>query len=98
MKLEFMVFTLTVYRYVYYRRTRGRKQSVEKTHVDNLWSVGESIGNEYIDGFIDIQSVPKNIYLFYFVGISIGKFNISPIGKSYVMSLVFSFDRQYIYR
>jgi hypothetical protein len=43
----------------------------------NLWTVSESISNKYINGIIDEQSVLKKFYLFYSVGIFIGKYNIS---------------------
>jgi hypothetical protein len=49
------VLTLIVYRYVYYKRSHKWKQSVEKTHVCNLWFVGKSIGNKYTDGFTNIK-------------------------------------------
>jgi len=39
----------------------------------------------------------KKFYPFYFVDISIGKFNISPTEKSYVISLVFLFIGVFIY-
>jgi hypothetical protein len=55
------VFTLTVHQYVYYRRAHRQKQSVGKTLVGNLWSVGESVRNKYIDGFTNGQSTPKKV-------------------------------------
>jgi hypothetical protein len=51
--------TLPIHRYVCYRRTHGRKQSIEKTLVDNLWIIGGSIRKKYIDGFTNRQSTPK---------------------------------------
>jgi hypothetical protein len=41
--------------------SRGWRQSVEKTLVNNLWYAGESIGNKYTNEFIDRQSTPKKI-------------------------------------
>jgi hypothetical protein len=78
--------------------SRGRRQSVEKNLINNLWSAGESIGNKYTNEFIDKQSTPKKNYPFYFVSISIGKFNISPTGILYVMPSVFLFVHRYIHR
>jgi hypothetical protein len=52
--------TLAICWYVCYRWIHERKQFVEKTLVDNLWIVGESIGNKHIDGFTNKQSTPKN--------------------------------------
>ena len=50
-----------------------RKQSVGKTLVGNLWT----IGIKYTDGFTDEQCALKNIYLLYFFGLSIDTYNIS---------------------
>ena len=58
---------------IIYRRTHGWKQSVGKTLVGNLWTVG----NKYNDGFIDEQCALKNVYLLYSFGISIDTYNIS---------------------
>jgi hypothetical protein len=37
--------------YVCYRQTHGYKQSIEKTHVGNLWTVVKSVNNKYTNGF-----------------------------------------------
>jgi hypothetical protein len=56
------VFTLTVHQYVYYRRRAHRqKQSVGKTLVGNLWSVGECVRNKHIDGFTNGHSTIKKL-------------------------------------
>ena len=49
---------------------------------------------------IDLQmdEARKKIYLFYFVDISTGKFNISPTGKQHVMPSMLLFFRRYIHR
>jgi hypothetical protein len=71
---------LAICRYVCYRRTHKQKQFVEKTLVDNLWIVGESIDNKYTDEFTNKQNTPKKqIYLLYVIDISIDKYNISLI-------------------
>jgi uncharacterized membrane protein len=88
--------TLIVCQYIYYRWVHEQKQYIEKTLIGNLWYVGESVGNKYTYGFTNGQSAPNFFYLFYFIGISIGKFNISPTRKLYVMPSVFLFVRLYI--
>jgi hypothetical protein len=39
--------------YICYRQTHGYKQSIEKTHVCNLWTDVKSVNNKYTSGFIN---------------------------------------------
>jgi hypothetical protein len=48
---NFCIFKLVVNRYVYYWQAHEKKQSVRNILIGNLWTVGESVGNKYIDGF-----------------------------------------------
>jgi hypothetical protein len=43
---------------------KDRKQSIEKTLINNLWTVDESVGNKYTDGFTDRQSAQKKFTRF----------------------------------
>jgi hypothetical protein len=64
---------------------------MKKLIMDDLCFVGKIITNVITDGFIDEKSMfNKKYYSLYSVGISIDKYDITPIKKSYVIpSMVF---------
>ena len=58
------VFTLAVHQFICYQQTHGRKQSVGKTLVSNLWIVTKSVDIKYTNGFTDGQSMSKKFTRF----------------------------------
>jgi len=54
----------------------SRTETIRRKNT-HLWIVDESVDNKYINGFTNGQNTSKKNYMFYFVGISIGKNNIS---------------------
>jgi hypothetical protein len=89
------IFTITVNIYIIDGLT-AENNSLEKLLSIILWHVGKFIGNKYTDKFIDRQNMLKKNYLLYSIGISTGKFNISPTRKPCIMLPMFLFVCQYI--
>jgi hypothetical protein len=85
-----LVFILTVYQQETSRHDHRWKSTIKNFFIGDLWYVG----NNFIDGFTDGQSIPKKLYPLYLVGISIAEYNILLIEKSYVILSVIFFVRQ----
>jgi hypothetical protein len=85
LKISVGIFTLTFCRYVFYRWNHRRQSSIEKTLINNLLFVRESVSNKLTDGLTNRQIMEKKLPIMIFVD----KFNISSTWKLYVISSVF---------
>jgi hypothetical protein len=56
-----LIVTLIILRNIFYRQAHGWKQSIKKTLVDNLWYIGDSISNKFIDRLKIDKAHQKNL-------------------------------------